>query len=89
MRLQDLLFTGMDIPNEVRKMLANINGTATNGMTINEDKAYRMGVENALSAAKALLEQDEHLVFHLTDNDYIEEFDIDELIELVEEKEGF
>lgn len=88
MRLQDMLFTGMDIPNEIRKMLSNVNGTATNGMTVNEEKAYRMGVENALSAASALLEEDEHLVFHLKDNNYIEEFDLEELIEIMEE-EGY
>lgn len=87
MRLQDLLFTGMDIPNAVQKMLAHVNVTTTNGMTTSEYKAYKMGVENALSAAKALLEQDEHLVFHINGFD-MEEFDIDELIEFAEEKEN-
>ena len=88
MRLQDMIFTGMDIPNEVRKMLSTINSTATNGMSTNEEKAYRMGVENTLSAVSALLKEDEHLVFHLKDNNCIEEFDLDELIEIMEE-EGY
>ena len=89
MKLKDVLFTGMNIPNEVRKLLSHVNVTTTNGMTTNEYKAYKMGVENALSAAGALLNQDIHLVFHINDNSCAEEFDLDELIEFVEEKEGF
>jgi hypothetical protein len=89
MRLQDVLLTGMDIPRETRHLLATINVSATNGMTANEYKAYKMGVENTLSATKALLDQDEHIVFHIKDNDCMEEFDLDELIEFIEDKEGY
>lgn len=84
MKLRDLLFTGMDVPNETRKLLAKL--TVTNGMTESELKAYEMGVENTLRAAQALLELDQ-LVFHVTGYDVIEEFDLDELIELAEEKQ--
>ena len=87
MKLKDLLFTGMNIPNEARNILNEFE--ATNGMTANELKAYEMGVENALSITKQLLEQDDHIVFHLEDHTYIEEFDLDDLIEIVEEKEGY
>jgi hypothetical protein len=86
MKLRDLLFTGMDIPNETRKVLAKF--TVTDGMTENELKAYEMGVENTLRATRALLEIDQ-LVFHVSGYDVIEEFDLDELIEIVEEKEGY
>ena len=58
-----------------------------NGITIGEYNAYNVGVENALRAIKVLLESDEHIVFHVPGYDIIEEFDLDELIEIVEEKE--
>lgn len=86
MKLRDLLFTGMDVPNETRKLLSRF--TVTDGMTEGELKAYEMGVENTLSATRALLEIDQ-LVFHISGNDVIEEFDLDDLIEVVEEKEGY
>ena len=86
MKLRDLLFTGMDVPNETRKLLSKF--TVTEGMTESELKAYEMGVENTLNATRALLEIDQ-LVFHISGNDVIEEFDLDDLIELVEEKEGY
>ena len=86
MRLQDILLTGMDIPNETRKMLLKF--TVTDGMTESELKAYEMGVENTLRAAQALLNLDQ-IVFHFEGHDCIEEFDLDELIEIIEEKEGY
>lgn len=86
MKLRDLLFTGMDVINETRKLLAKY--TITNGMTEGELKAYEMGVENALSAAKALLELDQP-VFHAAGYDVIEELDLDDLIEFaIDKQEG-
>ena len=84
MKLRDLLFTGMDVINETRKLLAKF--TVTDGMTEGELKAYEMGIENTLRATKALLEIDQ-LVFHVAGYDIIEEFDLDELIEIAEEKQ--
>lgn len=86
MKLSNMLFTGMNVMDETRKLLSKFN--ATDGMTDGELKAYEMGVDNALRAAQVLLEQDPHIVFHLEDHPYMEEFDLDELIEIVEEKEG-
>lgn len=84
MKLRDLLFTGMDVPNETRKLLTKF--TVTNGMTDSELKAYEMGVENTLRATRALLEIDQ-LVFHVKGYEVIEEFDLDDLIEIAEEKQ--
>ena len=89
MKLRDILLTGMDIPKEINHLLAPINVSVTNGMTTSEYKAYKMGIENALSAMKVLLDQDDHIVFHLEGHSCIEEFDLDELIEVIEEKEGY
>ena len=86
MRLQDILLTGMDIPNETRKLLSRF--TVTDGMTESELKAYKMGVENTIRAMQALINIDQ-IVFHLEGNDCIEEFDLDDFIEIVEEKEGY
>lgn len=83
MRLRDLLFTGMDVPNETRKILSQF--TVTDGMTESELKAYKMGVENTLRAAQALLNLDQ-LVFHLEGHDCIEEFNLREIIKIIEEK---
>ena len=86
MRLRDVLLTGMDIPNETRKLLSRF--TVTDGMTKGELKAYEMGVENTIRAMQALINIDQ-IVFHLEGHDCMEEFDLDELIEIVEEKEGY
>ena len=86
MKLKDILLTGMDIPNETRKLLSRF--TVTDGMTESELKAYKMGVENAISAMHTLTNLGQ-IVFHLEGNDCIEEFDFDDLIEIVEEKEGY
>ena len=89
MKLRDILLTGMDIPKEVGHWLHSVEVSTVNGMSASERKAYKMGVENTLSAMKSLLNQDEHIVFHLKNHDCIEEFDLDELIEFIEEKEGY
>jgi hypothetical protein len=85
MKLRDILLTGMDIPNETRKLLSRF--TVTNGMTKSELKAYEMGVENTIGVMQSLINLDQ-IVFHLEGNDCIEEFDLDDLIEIIEEKEG-
>lgn len=84
MKLRNILLTGMDIPNETRKLLSKF--TITDGMTKSELKAYEMGVENTIRAMQALVNLDQ-IVFHLDGNDCIEEFDLDDFIEIVEEKE--
>lgn len=86
MKLRDILLTGMDIPNETRKLLSRF--TVTDGMTEDELQAYEMGVENTIRAMQALINIDQ-IVFHLEGNDCIEEFDLDDLIEVVEEKEEY
>ena len=88
MRLQDMLFTGMDVPNEAQKIMDKL--TSIKGMTEDEERAYRFGVSEALRAVRTILNLDgDHIVFHLEGHDCMEEFDLDELIEIVEEKEGY
>ena len=88
MKLRDLLFTGMNVPEEAQKLMDQLP-SCTEGMTDSELKAYEMGIKNALWATKIVLELDEHVVFHDPGLSVMTEFDLDELIELVEEKEGY
>jgi hypothetical protein len=88
MRLQDILFTGMDIPSEAQKIMDKL--TSIKGMTEDEEMAYRFGVSEALRAVRTILNlDDDHIVFHLEGHNCMEEFDLDELIEIIEEKEGY
>lgn len=88
MKLRDILFTGMDIPNEARKIMGQL--TSIKGMTEDEERAYEFGVSEAFRAVRTILNlEDDHVVFHLEGHDCMEEFDLDELIEIVEEKEGY
>lgn len=87
MRLQDILLTGMDIPSEAQKLFDRF--VDTSNMTPEEEKAFQFGVTEAFRAVRDLLNVDEHIVFHLEGHDCIEEFDIDDLIEIVEDKEGY
>lgn len=86
MKLRDVFLTGMDIPNEAQKIMDKL--TSIKGMTKNEERAYRFGVSEAFRAVRTVLNlDDDHIVFHLEGHDCMEEFDLDELIEIIEEKE--
>ena len=88
MKLRDILLTGMDIPNEAQKIMDKL--TSIEGMTEDEERAYRFGVSEAFRAVRTILNlDDDHIVFHLEGHDCMEEFDLDELIEIIEEKEGY
>ena len=87
MKLNDLFFTGMDIPTEAQKLMDQL--TSIDRMTEDEKAAYRFGVSEALRAVRTILNLDDHIVFHIEGHDCIEEFDLDDLIEFVEEKEGY
>ena len=86
MRLQNILFTGMDIPNQAQDLFNRL--VNTNNMTEDEEKAFRLGATEAFSAVRTILNLDDQIVFHLEGHACIEEFDLDDLIEIVEEKEG-
>lgn len=87
MRLQDIIFNGMDIPSEAQKLFFQYMNT--DNMTEDEEKAFRFGATEAFRAVRDILDfNSDHIVFHLEGNDCIEEFDLDDLIEIVEENEG-
>lgn len=87
MRLTEILFTGMDIPGEAQKMFDQF--VNTDNMTKDEAKAFKYGAKEAFRAVRDILRMnDDHIVFYIKGHDCMEEFNLDDLIEIVEEKEG-
>ena len=87
MKFRDILFTGMDIPNEAEDLMNKL--TSFKNMTEDEERAYRFGVSEAFRAVRTILNLDDNIVVHLEGLDCTQEFDIDDLIEFIEEKEGY
>ena len=79
--MDELLFNGMDIPNEAKKILDEKSDAICKGMTEQERKAYDFGVSTVLNLTRQLLEMDEDIAVHVPGFDHIEEMDIAELEE--------
>lgn len=77
--MDELLFSVMDIPNEVQKILDEKADDICKGMAESERKAYDFGVSTVLSLTRQLLEMDENIAVHVPSFDHIEEMDIEEL----------
>lgn len=79
--MNELLFSAMDVPNEVEKFLKKVVGQLCNGMNESEKQAFNLGVGNTLAILRTLLELDEEPVVHIPGLKEIEEIDIAELEE--------
>ena len=77
--MDELLFTVMDVPNEVEKLLKKVVNQICNGMNESEKMAFDLGVNNTLAILRTLLEMDEEPAVHINGLDEIEEMDITEL----------
>lgn len=77
--MNELLFSAMDIPNEVEKLLKRIKAGVCKGMTESERKAYDFGVSTVLGFTRQLLEMDEDIAVHIPGFDHMQEMDITEL----------
>ena len=73
--MDEIIFVGVDIPKATKKLLESID--VCEGMTSSEKTAYDMGVKNALSALKAIVEDD--VCVHIPGKVIAEEFDYAEL----------
>ena len=82
--MNELLFNGMDIPNQVQKILDEKIENICKSMTESERKAYDFGVSTVLDFLRQLLEMDEDIAGHIPGFDHIEEMDIAELEEIKE-----
>lgn len=80
--MDELLFSAMDVPNEVEKLLKKVENSVCKGMTDSERKAYGFGVSNTLSATRSLLELDEEPAVHVPGLNELQEMDIEELEEI-------
>jgi hypothetical protein len=81
----ELLFIGMNLPEEIEKFLNEQESIITSGMTENEIRAYKLGIKNALLGLKSLVDSsDEHIVIHVNDEKYACELDIDNLKKMVD-----
>ena len=79
--MDELFFVGVDVSQEVRKLLEYASSNITHGMNANEAKAYNLGVENAISALNAVFEnyEDNCFVVNINDIPIPTEFDVDDL----------
>lgn len=73
--MEDIIFVGVDIPKATKKLLESID--VCEGMTSSEKTAYDMGVKNALSALKAIVEDE--VCVHIPGKAIAEEMDYAEL----------
>ena len=79
--MNELIFNGMDIPDEVVKLLKKVENAICCEMNESEKIAFKLGVGNTLSILRTLLEMDEEPVVHIPGLKEIEEMDIAELEE--------
>ena len=83
--MNELYFLGMDIVDETRTISKFNTILCTDGMSESELKAYELGIENALSALKSVLEREgEMIVVDIEGLDVPTELAIDELQEYYE-----
>ena len=75
------MFVGMDVIAQTQGLVYETltNGTCE-GMDANEYKAYEMGIQNTLSALRAILETDDAAyAVHMNGLDFQMEFDLEDL----------
>ena len=77
--MDEIMFIGIDIPKATKKLLESID--VCEGMTDSEKTAYDMGVKNALSALKAII--DDEVCVHIPDKEIGEEMDYNELKKII------
>lgn len=79
--MNELLFSAMDVPNEVQKFLNKIENDICKGMSDAERKGYDFGVATVMNIMRSLLEMDEEPAVHISGLDHMQEMDITELEE--------
>lgn len=78
--MNELYFLGMDIVKETKTLIDFTTITCTKGMTENELRAYKLGVENTISAVKAVIEpENDTVVINIDELEIPIELSIDEV----------
>ena len=85
----DVTFWGMNIPNEVEKVINSANESVDASIE-NEDqkRAYHLGVENTISVLKQLLDEGvsrDNITFYYPNTDTTQEMSVDEINEWLSE----
>ena len=80
--MDELLFNGMDIPNETEKFLKRYMDKLCNEMNESGKMAFNLGVGNTLASLRSILEMDEEPVVHIKGLNEIEEMTLEELEEI-------
>ena len=84
--MEDIMFVGLDIPNEVKKMLDEADENICKNMTPDEKKVYDFGVKTVLSVLKGILtsnQEDNEVFVHIPNQYTQEEFDYEDLSKLI------
>ena len=84
--MNELYFIGMDIVEEVKSMIDATILACTYGMTENELKAYKLGVQNVLSALDTAIYDNELTVVNINGMEMPTELSVDELEEFFSEE---
>lgn len=84
-QIEDVLFMGLDIPNEVRNEMVRYERKNTNNMTVEEVRAYQLGVDCAISCLRKMLIDGEHLYLHIN-NQPKTEYTLNELANVYTDK---
>lgn len=79
--MEDLFFTGMNIPKDTRWLLDRVTPIVCEKMTDSEKKAYEIGVENTLRAMVAMLETTDEPIIYMPWLEISEEMTLDEVRE--------
>lgn len=83
--MDEIMFTGLDIPNEVKKMLNEADEKICKNMTLDEKKVYDFGVKTVLSVLEGILtsnQEDNEVFVHIPGQD-MEQFDYEDLSKLI------
>ena len=77
--MNELYIRGMDIVEEVKNIIRLSEVICTNGMTESEMVAYKLGVQNTLSALEATIREDDIPAVDMVGLEIPTELSIDEL----------
>ena len=77
--MSELYFLGVDMVEEIKNFMHLSEIMCTDGMNENELKAYHMGVENTLSALKAIVDETDLPIININGLEIQTELSIEDL----------
>ena len=83
--MDEIMFIGLDIPKEVKKILDEVDEKICKNMTQDEKEAYDFGVKTTLDVLKGIMspQEDNEVFVHIQGQDTEEEFDYTDLSKLI------